>query len=79
MKYGTICTRSANSSITEIYGDSVIYFNPYDETEMSIRILQSFDEDIRSEKFEKLSIRYRQITERQKQDLDVLVNTIISK
>ena len=78
MKYGTICACSANSSITEIYGDSVIYFNPYDETEMSIRILQSFDDKIRTEKFKKLSVRYQQITEKQAQDLDILVQEIVS-
>jgi len=78
MKYGTICACSANSAITEIYGDSVIYFNPHDDTEMSIRILQSFDEDIRNEKIKKLSARYQQIIEKQKQDLDILVKTIIS-
>jgi len=79
MKYGTICACSANSAITEIYGDSVLYFNPYDETEMSIRILQSFDERIRSEKSKKIPDRYKQITERQKQDLDILIQNIISK
>jgi len=77
MRYETICACSANSAITEVYGDSVLYFNPYDDIEMSIRILQSFDEDICNEKLEKISIRYKQITEKQKQDLDILVETII--
>ena len=78
MKYGTVCACSANSAITEIYGDSVLYFNPFDETELGIRILQSFDENIRNEKKQKLSIRYQQIRERQEKDLDLLVNTIIN-
>lgn len=78
MKYGTLCACSANSAITEIYGDSVLYFNPFDEIEMGIRILQSFDEEIRNEKAQKMSVRYQQITERQEQDLNLLIQKIIS-
>jgi glycosyltransferase involved in cell wall biosynthesis len=78
MKYGTLCACSANSAITEIYGDSVLYFNPFDETEMSIRILQSFDEEIRKEKSQSMSVRCQQIREKQNKDLDILVRKIIS-
>jgi hypothetical protein len=77
MKYGTICACSANSAITEVYGDSVLYFNPHDEIEMSIRILQSFDENIRREKHEKLSVRYQIVRKKQDQDLDLLIQNII--
>jgi glycosyltransferase involved in cell wall biosynthesis len=78
MKYGTICACSANSAITEIYGDSVLYFNPHDEVEMGIRILQSFDEDIRKEKSSRMSLRYQTIREKQEQDLDLLIQEIIA-
>jgi hypothetical protein len=78
MKYGTLCACSANSAVTEVCGDAVLYFNPFDETEMSIRVLQSFDEVIRKEKVEKINARYRLISEKQKQDLDLLVKEIIS-
>jgi glycosyltransferase involved in cell wall biosynthesis len=76
MKYGTVCACSANSSLTEIYGDSVLYFNPYDEIEMSIRILQGFDEGIRAEKREKMPDRYQLIREKQEQDLNLLVRML---
>ena len=79
MKYGTICACSANSAITEIYGDSVLYFNPYDDIEMSIRILQSFDEETRKEKHDKIIQRYQFITKKQEQDMDLLVEEILSK
>jgi len=79
MKYGILCACSANSAITEIYGNSVLYFNPFDETEMGIRILQSFDENIRREKSEIIKTRYKLIRERQEQDLDSLVQTIIQR
>jgi glycosyltransferase involved in cell wall biosynthesis len=78
MKYGTLCACSANSSITEVYGDSVLYFNPHDETEMSIRILQSFDNEIRKEKYEKMILRYQSITQKQEQDLNSLIKIILT-
>ena len=78
MKYGTLCACSANSAVTEICGDAVLYFNPYDETEMCIRILQSFDTDIRNEKIVKMKNRFEQINKKQNQDLDLLVKEIIS-
>jgi hypothetical protein len=76
MKYGTLCACSANSAITEICGDSVLYFNPHDETEMSIRILQSFDEEIRNEKIEKAAKRRDVINKKQSHDLDLLIREI---
>jgi len=79
MKYGTICACSANSSVTEVCGDAVLYFNPYDETEMSVRILQSFDETIRWEKSGKITERCKFIGNKQKQDLDLLIQTIIQQ
>lgn len=43
MKYETFSVCAADSSITEVCGDAVIYFNPYDIDEMAIRVIQSFD------------------------------------
>lgn len=78
MKYGTLCACSANSAITEIYGDSVLYFNPHDETEMSVRILQSFDNVIRKEKHEKTLLRYPLIIKKQEQDFELLIKKILT-
>ena len=78
MKYGTLCACSANSAITEIYGDSVIYFNPFDEIEMCNRILQCFDEEVRREKSKKIAERYKLIRERQENDLSLLIQEIIN-
>lgn len=78
MKYGTLCACSANSAVTEVCKDAVLYFNPFDNIEMSIRILQSFDENIRTEKKEKMAIHYQLISKKQKNDLDSLIQTIIS-
>jgi hypothetical protein len=78
MKYGTLCACSANSAITEICGDSVLYFNPYDDVEIGIRVLQSFDDDIRRGKSEKMKTRYAFIREKQDRDLNTLVELIAS-
>jgi len=77
MKYGTLCACSANSAVTEVCGDCVLYFNPFDEIEMSIRILQSFDSEIKNDKMEKMANRYKLISDKQKSCLDMLVNEII--
>ncbi|MDR2096412.1 MAG: glycosyltransferase, partial [Treponema sp.] len=78
MKYGTLCACSANSAITEICSDAVLYFNPFDEAEIGIRILQSFDNDICSEKRKKMSIQYEKIHKRQEDDLQKLIDMLIS-
>ena len=77
MKYGTLCACSANSAVTEVCADSVLYFNPFDETEMGIRILQSFDREIRAEKQEKMLIRHQLISKKQEHDLDLLVKELL--
>ena len=77
MKYGVLSACSANSSMPEVYGESVLYFNPYDKTEMCIRILQSFDNTIREEKSIKMALQYKKIREKQESDLNSLINEII--
>ena len=76
MKYRTLCACSANSAITEVCGDSVLYFNPHDETEMCIRILQSFDEEIRNERIEKAAKRCDIVGKKQRHDLELLIKEI---
>jgi len=76
MKYGIPCACSANSAITEICGDAVLYFNPLDAIEMSIRILQSFDKNIRQEIQQKGVLRFKYVYEKQKQDLNLLIRKI---
>jgi hypothetical protein len=77
MKYGTLCACSANSAVTEICGDAVLYFNPFDDTEMGIRVLQSFDNGICTEKREKMKQRYKEIREKQDSNLEELIDMIL--
>jgi hypothetical protein len=78
MKYGTLCACSANSSVTEVCGDAVLYFNPYDITEIGIRVLQSFDENIRTEKIKKMEDRFSCICDRQEKDVDGIADVILT-
>jgi len=77
MRYRTLCACSANSAVTEVCGDAVLYFNPFDETEMGIRVSQSFDNEIRKEKNEKMAVRYEFISKKQENDLNLLIKEII--
>lgn len=47
MHYGVPAAVSATSSIPEICGDGVLYFNPYDIDEIANRIVQLTDQDTR--------------------------------
>jgi hypothetical protein len=76
MKYGVLCACSANSAVTEICADSVLYFNPHDDVEIGIRVLQSFDSQIHQEKTERMRERVKKIAAKQDRDLDVLVDII---
>lgn len=76
MTYGTLCACSVNTSIAEICGDMVLYFNPLLVDEIAIRILESFSEHIRNEKEKKIKERLPIVQHRQKEDLQKLVKII---
>jgi glycosyltransferase involved in cell wall biosynthesis len=78
MKYGTLCACSANSAVTEVCSDAVLYFNPFDEAEIGIRILQSFDNNIYNMKKDKMDIQYKKIHKKQEEDLAKLVHLLIN-
>jgi glycosyltransferase involved in cell wall biosynthesis len=78
MKYSTLCACSANSAVMEICSDAVLYFNPFSETEIGIRILQSFDNNIYNEKKKKMDIQYKKIYKRQEEDLEKLIDLLIN-
>lgn len=74
MKYGKTCAISAVCSLTEVYGDSVYYFNPYDIMEMKNRILQALECKITEDKIEN---KVNQIKEKQLQGLKDLNGLIL--
>lgn len=76
MRYGTLCACSVNTSIAEVCHDMVLYFNPLLIDEIAIRILESFNSKIREEKRRIAELKLPLVLERQKNDLQRLVEII---
>ncbi len=76
MKYHTLVATSAITSIPEVCGDSVLYFNPYDVNEIKNRIMQSFDIDIRERHINQIDERLSYISKKQEEGLAGLYNLI---
>lgn len=74
MKYGKTCLISAVSSLTEIYHDAVYYCNPYDFTEMKIRLLEASTDKISPLK---IQTEYERIAISQRDSLNRLCRLII--
>ncbi len=72
MKYHTLVATSAITSVPEVCGDAVIYFNPYDINEIKNRIMQSFDEKIRQYHISKIDDRLAYISQKQQEGLERL-------
>ena len=53
MKYKKTCVISSVCSLTEVYGDSVYYCNPYNISEIKTRIVEAIDMPIDEEKITK--------------------------
>lgn len=76
MKYGTICACSAGTSISEICGNMVVYFNPFLINEIAVAILKCFSNSIRSDLKQKIEIGLPLVNKRQEKDLDRLIEII---
>ena len=77
MKYGVPVAASGTSSIPEICQNAAIYFDPYNVSEIKNRILQLLNEDIHAEYSARAIERYKVVSERQRQDLEKLVDFIL--
>lgn len=78
MRYGIPVIASPFTSIPEICGDAAIYFNPFSIEEMMNRLLMITNKDIYEQYASKCLLRYKQITNRQHDDLKNLVRYIMS-
>lgn len=79
MRFGVPTAASGVCSIPEVCGDAVLYFNPLDIAEISNRILQLTDTDIRKQLHNAGLERYQIVTERQNSDLNKLAEYIMNK
>lgn len=76
MKYKTLSLCAADSSITEVCGAAVLYFNPYNINEMAMRVIQSFDTEYRKSMEDKMVMRYEYISKIQQQAGELVIKEI---
>ena len=77
MKYGVPVAASGTTSIPEVCGDAVLYFDPYSVSEIKNRLVQLLQKTIYDELVQKSKIRYEFIAKKQKEDLIKLAEYII--
>jgi Glycosyltransferase len=78
IKYSTYVAVSAISSTTEVCGDAVLYFNPYDTNEIGNRVLESFDNEFMEPKKELMKKQYKYISNKQSESLDKIIKLILN-
>jgi len=79
MRYGVPVAASGTSAIPEICQNAAIYFDPRNTSEIKNRILQLLDKNIYAEYSARAVERYKIVSERQKQDLEKIVNFILGE
>jgi glycosyltransferase involved in cell wall biosynthesis len=77
MRYGVPVAASGTTSIPEVCQNAAIYFDPYNVSEIKNRIIQLLDNDIHGEYSARAVERYKIVSERQKQDLEKIVDFIL--
>lgn len=76
MCYGVPVLTSSHTSIPEVCGDAVLYFNPFSIEEIMARILMVCSENIRNEYSKRALSRYALVTAKQKEDLEKIIDFI---
>lgn len=77
MKYGKPVIASPFSAISEICADAALYFNPFDSMEIYNRLLMLLNENIYQELSRKSLDRFGFVSQKQKKDLDELIDYIL--
>lgn len=78
MASGTPVVAASDTSIPEVCGSAAIYFNPYDEKEIKVRLLQITEENTRGSLIEMGRKRFEFISKRQLEDCSELVDLLLS-
>lgn len=79
MRYGVPVAASGSTSIPEICGDAVLYFDPYSVSEIKNRMVQLLDENIAKDYSARARKRFADVSARQKDDLERAVDFILAK
>lgn len=77
MRYGVPVAASGTTSIPEVCGDAVLYFDPYSVSEIKNRLIQLLDTEIYDEYAARAPKRYVEVHTRQIADLEEAVNFIL--
>ena len=77
MRYGVPVAASGTTSIPEVCGDAVLYFDPYSVSEIKNRLVQLLDSKIYEEYAARAPKRYLEVHTRQIADLEEAVNFIL--
>ena len=77
MRYGVPVAASGTTSIPEVCGDAVLYFDPYSVSEIKNRLVQLLDARIYGDYAERAPKRYAQVHARQAEDLEKAVDFIL--
>jgi glycosyltransferase involved in cell wall biosynthesis len=78
MRYGVPVAASGTTSIPEVCGDAVLYFDPYSVSEIKNRLVQLMDADIYADFAARAPKRYAEVHERQSRDLELAVDFILT-
>ena len=78
MRYGVPVAASGTTSIPEVCGDAVLYFDPYSVSEIKNRLVQLLDTEIYDEYAARAPKRYEQVHARQNEDLERAVDFILT-
>ena len=77
MRYGVPVAASGTTSVPEVCGDAVLYFDPYSVSEIKNRLVQLLDARIYAEFAARAPKRYAQVHARQVEDLEHAVDFIL--
>lgn len=77
MRYGVPVAASGTTSIPEVCGDAVLYFDPYSVSEIKNRLVQLLDSRIYADYAARAPKRYAQVHARQVEDLGKAVDFIL--
>ena len=77
MRFGVPVAASGTTSVPEVCGDAVLYFDPYSVSEIKNRLVQLLDSKIYAEYAARAPRRYAQVHARQVEDLEHAVDFIL--
>lgn len=79
MRYGVPVAASGTTSIPEVCGDAVLYFDPYSVSEIKNRLVQLLDSKIYEEYAARAPKRYVEVHTRQNEDLEHTIDFILKR